>query len=718
MDEEPLEEEIQFVLGPYQVLKCIGQGGMGEVFLAYDPVCGRKVALKRLLEKRRAEKNWAEQFKKEAYLTAQLTHPAIMPIYAIHFEEDCLFFTMPYIEGHSLKEILLQAEQKPVDSRFSVPALSRIFLTVCQGIQEAHSHGIVHGDLKPSNILIGKQNDPRISDWGLITAAGTPPWEPKGTLTGSSRYLAPELLEGAARSPQTDIYSLGVIFYEILTLHAPFHRSTFEEYRQNLKTEFLLDPAKASPYRGISSILAHIAKKCLAEPKFRYKSVAEIISDLEKELAVATGWIHMGNLDSQQSYSRQVTIEATLQIGAKGEGLGWVLNADGGACHVWLSPQKIELSSLHAATEFPEAALERGKEYRLFLMKKEDSVYLYLNDVLECFTTSYLPALGTRIEMFYRDQDFTLKDMSVYQWVPQKHFFDGPDALLAAGQHDLAVQAYRNLSSEYPEALFKAGIALLEGRQVEKALALFDELKGKPGAPLEYLGKSLVYASRHEDDKEMSALSEGLKRFHKHPLSVFLFERLIYRLHSPLDSTHKLFCQLALFILTYLQWDTLMPTTQKKIREGLAQLDPFFEEVDPAAWKIDLAFFLKDANTLEEMIDELRQRPPLLDKALSALVELGEGEKAQAKLDTLLETPLDVQTTACLKEIQETIRFAQDPHTIPFFLKELPVCLSEASFNRVLYVLNRADSSTAQEIIAELLTHELTPSQHDKLQKR
>ena len=151
---------IQFSIGPYQILKTIAKGGMGEVFLAYDTVAGRKIALKRIREDLLQHKALQLRFLREARLTSQLTHPAIIPIYSIYESERLVYYTMPYLEGETLRQIVRRAREKekqidvPKDPHTSIPALMRIFLQVCQAVAYAHSHHVLHRDLKPENFVV------------------------------------------------------------------------------------------------------------------------------------------------------------------------------------------------------------------------------------------------------------------------------------------------------------------------------------------------------------------------------------------------------------------------------------------------------------------------------------------------------------------------------------------------------------------------------------
>lgn len=196
-----------FDIGPYKVLKSIGKGGMGEVFLAFDPVCQRHVAIKLMLADKEIDEKKRQRFLNEAIVTGQLTHPGIIPIYSVVNEKELIYFVMPYIEGKMLKEIFRDAQkseldQQPLDSINLVPSYIYMFLQICSAVSYAHSKGIIHRDLKSSNILVGTHAEIRILDWGLAEAIqeieekghGE---EGKGQISGTVIYMAPELVLGS-----------------------------------------------------------------------------------------------------------------------------------------------------------------------------------------------------------------------------------------------------------------------------------------------------------------------------------------------------------------------------------------------------------------------------------------------------------------------------------------------------------------------------------------
>jgi eukaryotic-like serine/threonine-protein kinase len=163
LQKPPDASEVLFNIGPYQVIGTIGKGGMGHVYLAFDPESGRRIAIKKIRQDYQEYPQVHERFLKEAKIASQLTHPSIIPIYSIHKDEKEIYYTMPYIQGETLKEVLKKARAK----KQAIPAFIRILISISQAIAYAHSNQVLHRDIKPENIIIGNFGEVMILDWGL-----------------------------------------------------------------------------------------------------------------------------------------------------------------------------------------------------------------------------------------------------------------------------------------------------------------------------------------------------------------------------------------------------------------------------------------------------------------------------------------------------------------------------------------------------------------------
>ena len=289
-------------IGHYEVKELIGKGGMGEVYLCYDPKTERDVALKRIRPEMHGIPLIRQRFLKEAKIAAQLTHPAILGVYSIEENFQDLFYIMPFIQGKTLKTLLASYRQ----SKASTIHLVRDFLTICHAVQYAHSKGVLHRDLKPENILIGPFNEVLIYDFGLAEYADMneesfddmpvlkshPDLTRVGKIVGTITYMAPERILEKLDSVQSDIYSLGVILYQILTLKHPFKRQSVKQFKQQAQEEKILDPIDVAPMREIPPLLAKIAMRCLSFKKeHRYQNLKEMISDLEQYFEGKADWV-------------------------------------------------------------------------------------------------------------------------------------------------------------------------------------------------------------------------------------------------------------------------------------------------------------------------------------------------------------------------------------------------------------------------------------------
>lgn len=710
----PKDEAVQFTIGPYQVLQSIGKGGMGEVLLAYDTSCGRRIALKRVRSDLEEKKILYQRFLKEARITSQLTHPAIIPIYAIHEEGNHIYYTMPYVEGQTLKEILRKTRRQekkgePLDHLGgSIPALIRVLITICNAIAYAHSKNVLHRDLKPENIIIGKFGEVMILDWGLAKIVNTPllkqvsPKKPLKTLThyrkvvGTVAYMAPERALGSPATIQTDIYSLGITLYMMLTLHQPFRRGGLKEFIKNMNREQFIDPIEIAPYRDVPKILAEICHKCLmVNPQDRYPTVEELINDLENFIEGRSEWFHIATLNikkksdwefqenvliaehvaitrgtevsdwmslmiSQASFSENIKILAKVRIGEKGNGIGFLLNipeggerkhVNDGYC-LWLGSENQQSTKLLRSTvevlSLPDIALGKNKWHLIEIEKVDNHLQCFVDGSSQFSYVGHIPVIGTRVGLVARDADFEIEDFFIYiggQTVSVS-CLAVPDAFLAHKDYDTALYEYRRIGQSFRgraegrEALFRAGVALLEKAKLTKlpeyfdqALDEFSKLHGTPGAPLEYIGKALVYQALDDFEEEIKCYYLACRRYPRHPLFPILRDHIITRMHECSRSHRRATYHLILLAVTHLPDITSSPQPAKlftSLKNHWEKL-PFMEE-DPTCrdqkdFAIHLAFWLGRPFYLLEMIDHLVKMtepdPILLDNAFYSLIELG-----------------------------------------------------------------------------------------------
>ncbi|WP_372370812.1 protein kinase [Candidatus Uabimicrobium sp. HlEnr_7] len=256
-------------LGRYEIKKKIGSGGMGYVFQAYDIELERIVALK-LLHRGDSEKQ-KENILKEAKTTAKLVHPNIVTIHDIGHESGNYYFSMDFIDGSPLKDLILKYNQQQ---------LIEIFIQVAYAVNFANNEGVIHRDLKPANIMVDKNNIAKVMDFGLAkTGAVQESISQTGGQMGTPLYMAPEQVEGSKIGKYTDVYALGIILFEILTGDVPFGGDT----HYNIFFQILNTSPEFPKNLKINNNLKLICFKALAKnPKNRYKNAEELVADIEK----------------------------------------------------------------------------------------------------------------------------------------------------------------------------------------------------------------------------------------------------------------------------------------------------------------------------------------------------------------------------------------------------------------------------------------------------
>ncbi len=709
---EKEKQEIPKTIGPYSILRSIGRGGMGEVLLAHDPIFDRKIAIKRIRPEMQEKPVIRERFLREAKVAGRLTHPSIVPIFAIHDSPPDVYYTMSFVEGETLRSLLSKARELEKQGKLiaylgrSIPGLSRIFIQICEACAYAHANGILHRDLKPENIIIGKYGEVMILDWGLAAFINQPqdqledipPVSPgltrAGKIMGTLPYMAPELLLGKPASVQTDIYALGVILYQILTLQIPFQRKSISAARKQLKIEELIDPIEMAPHRDIPHQLAAIAKKCLLRSeKERYQTVEDLILDFKKYIEGRPEWTLMAeprfdhkedwqleenifltkntaisrSIDttewasikiSQRAFADTIKIEASVRLQKESHGIGFLLcipsmrqklHLEEGYS-VWFGsetdPHTLLLRANVQVLEAKNTYLAPNKTYRVRIEKIEDHLKIYIDDVLKLSFLSHLPLAGTHIGFLYKDNDFSIKELKVFggSLNAMVGCLTIPNAFLARGLFDFALQEYRRISQAFPgrtegrEALFRAGLTLLEeGKKTKEekyfhlSLKEFEKLFRTPGAPLEYLGKSLVYEAMSDSEEEAKCLELGLRKFPKHPLLPVLQEHIVYRMHESSLNNRETAYRIILLAIRHLP----NPLDHSDIKDLLDSLEknwevlPFMEESENRliSMAISLSFWLGKASSINEIIYSLEKEEPknetLLGNAFFALYELG-----------------------------------------------------------------------------------------------
>lgn len=264
-------------LGDFVLEKLIGQGGMGEVYLGFQKSLDRPVAIKLLRDEYARDENFIARFKREAKSAAKLIHPNIIQVYQLGESGGEYYFAMEFVEGKDLQVILKENKGK-LNHQDAV----RIIFGVAKALEIAGQFGIVHRDIKPSNVLITKENNIKVMDFGLAKAFqdSSTNVTMSGAVMGTANYMSPEQAEGREVDQRTDIYSLGVMFYQLLTGYLPFSGEN--------PTSLAFQHVHSKPIppmekiKGVSKALNDICIKCLAKKKEeRYQNASELLHDLQ-----------------------------------------------------------------------------------------------------------------------------------------------------------------------------------------------------------------------------------------------------------------------------------------------------------------------------------------------------------------------------------------------------------------------------------------------------
>ena len=211
---------LQVLASRYLIIKRLGEGGMADVYLAQDELLNREVAIKVLRGNLALEPVSLLRFQREANSASALTHPNIVEIYDVGEEEGLHYIVMEYIRGRTLKQLI--AQRGALEKNEALAIMDQLI----SAVEEAHKKNIIHRDIKPQNVLIKDDGTVKITDFGIATVSDSLQLTQADTVLGSVHYLAPELARGESASFQSDIYSLGICFYELLTGEVPYRGET------------------------------------------------------------------------------------------------------------------------------------------------------------------------------------------------------------------------------------------------------------------------------------------------------------------------------------------------------------------------------------------------------------------------------------------------------------------------------------------------------------
>jgi tetratricopeptide (TPR) repeat protein/predicted Ser/Thr protein kinase len=260
--------------GRYEILELLGQGGMGAVYKARDREVDRLVALKVIRPELAGHPEVLQRFKQELILARQVTHKNVIRIFDLGEAEGAKFISMEYVDGRDLKSIRTER------GKFQPEDAAEIIEQVCRALDAAHAEGVVHRDLKPPNIMVDKQGRVVVMDFGIARSREMPGLTQTGVVVGTPEYMSPEQAKGEEIDSRSDLFSLGIILYELLTGKSPYEATSSVATLLKRTQERAVPPVKLDP--AIPKFMNDIVVRCLEiDPQRRYASAQEILRDLE-----------------------------------------------------------------------------------------------------------------------------------------------------------------------------------------------------------------------------------------------------------------------------------------------------------------------------------------------------------------------------------------------------------------------------------------------------
>lgn len=673
----------------YEILRSLSKGGMGEIFLVYDPLCKREIVLKQILPKLQKHPIIKARFLREAEVGARLNHPSIIPVFSIDPSAQKNYYTMPYIAGETLKQILKRCleEEKQKESQdllMPLKARMRIFLQLCEAVAYAHSKNIVHRDLKPDNVLVGKYGEVLIFDWGLSDFEGCSQREDDigeeeetnidltrpGKLPGTLNYIAPERIQGAPTSQQMDVFSLGVMLYQLLTLRSPFQRKSIKEFKKQGDVETPLSPEERIPYLHIPETLNTLCMRCLEkEPSVRIKTVQEMIDEVKEFLDGKPRWLKTETLDPLSSCdwefqenilltkhlaltgSPEVTRWASLMISkpqflgnfrldahfkleAGSEGISFLIGVPSQeerehflqGLQICLGPTSALLCNGATLMTMPGGSILDQNLHLLSIEKAESNLTVFLDHKKIGLYILRTPLPGNHIGLFAYDAEFSLEPLIIRERGTDAlvSCLAIPDAFLSHRDFKKARIEYLKIAQSFPgsfeerEAHFRSGISLLEeakaaSSQEDKERALlhslneFDLLHHTASAPLEYIGKSLVYKYTQEIEEEIKCLELALRKYKNHTLIPSVQDEIFLRLYETSSVCRTSAYRFALLALSQLPSISLRSEHAPLFTSLKTHLEkiPLFLAEHPIeqALACQLAFWLGKTTSLLELME-------------------------------------------------------------------------------------------------------------------
>jgi tetratricopeptide (TPR) repeat protein len=302
----------------YEILQLLGQGGMGAVYKARDAELDRIVALKLIRPELARNPEMLRRFKQELILARQVTHKNVIRIFDLGQSSGIKFITMDFVEGRDLRHLLLEK------GKFSADEAARIMLQICRALEAAHNEGVIHRDLKPQNIMVDSSGKAYVMDFGIARSAYLPGMTQTGALIGTPEYMSPEQARGEKLTERSDIFSLGVIFYELLTAKSPYPADAplatlWKRMQEKPTPPIEVDPQVPKPLNDI------VMKALEIEAENRFSSSGEMAQQLELWLgpSAGTSTIFVPAPHAAVSYWKWASVALALLLTGGGAAFWW-----------------------------------------------------------------------------------------------------------------------------------------------------------------------------------------------------------------------------------------------------------------------------------------------------------------------------------------------------------------------------------------------------------
>jgi serine/threonine protein kinase/tetratricopeptide (TPR) repeat protein len=357
--------------GRYEIIKMLGEGGMGTVYKAKDTELDRLVALKVIRPEYANHPETIRRFKQELILARQVTHRNVIRIFDLGIADSFKFITMDYVEGRDLSKILSDR------GKFSVSDACEMVRQICSGLEAAHSEGVVHRDLKPQNIMLDAQGRVFLMDFGLARSMELVGMTRTGALIGTPTYMSPEQARGEKADARTDIFALGVIFYELLTGKRPYKDEPMMATLIRRTKELATPPSQVDS--SVPQSISDIVMKCLQiKTDLRYQSAEEILRDLNLISPSQTSGNQSGSMQGPHAFSSgsffgpRYRIESLLGEG----GMGKVYKAQDGELR-----RTVALKLVRPELASDPSSMDRLKQEILLASKVSHKNILRIHDL-------------------------------------------------------------------------------------------------------------------------------------------------------------------------------------------------------------------------------------------------------------------------------------------------------------------------------------------------